>query len=194
MATRDQSIDKLLDQLAKALNGTIHRVDWDPQVLPDKRIAQTGFQTTQNLGYAGPSLIGKLDERPISIEFEPAGELVVKLGYASIHWFRMVPYSFLSRLDFFSGRRVSSGNKTFDDAHIIRSDGSHELALWFSNAEILESITSLEPLIHLVLQRNLLRYRSTFDVSRLDATQILHCGEHLDSLASSVESLSGSSS
>ena len=178
-----------LEELAKALNGTVHRVDWDIKVLPDQRVVYTGLPPAANRGDIGPSVTGKLRGRSTSIELEPMGNMVIKLGCTTTRWFRIVPNSFLAQLDLFSGRRVLSGIKDFDDAFIVRGDSSQEFAVWLSSAEIRDSIVRLAPLIYLILQRGLLRYRSEFDLGQPDSARVLHKAECLDSLAVSVESL-----
>ena len=178
-----------LEEVARALSGDVHGVDQDVKVLPNQRLGYSGLPSGQYLADVGPSVLGKYKGRSVSVELEPVGEIVIKCECSFTRWFRIVPNSFLARLDVFSGRRVLSGTRDFDDFFVVRGDGSKEFAGWLSSAEIRDSVRHLAPFVHLSLERGLLTSRSRADIDALDAAPVLRAVEIVNTLAASVESL-----
>ena len=184
------TVENVLATLAEALNGTVHSVDVKIKDFTGTgRLAYTGLAKGQKLGDVGPSVTGTIEDRSVSVEFEPMGMLVVKCQCWGSHRFRVARNSFLARLDVLSGRRVRLGT-ALDDRFVVRSGGGEEFAEWLSSEEIRRLLITLAPMVHLILGRGLLKYRSVVDLDRLDSSAVLDTVANLCALAASAESLS----
>lgn len=164
----------ICDELARKLNGSARRIEG--------RILFT-------IGEVGYSVIGKLEERPIIVDLEAYGEMLIRIDCNTIYKFQILPNTFVSRINLLKRRRVFLGDKGFDDKFVVRSNFSQKLTEWLMHTEIRESIVNLSPFIHLMFEKGLLRYRSKFNFDQPNTAEIIGKAEILNTIAASLESL-----
>ena len=164
----------ICDELARKLTGAVHRIE-----------GRIFFK----IGEAGYSVIGKLEERPVIIDLEAYGEVLIRIDCNTTYMFQILPNTFFSRFDFLLRQRVFVGEQDFDNKFVVHSNYSQKITEWLMNTEIRESIASLAPFIHLMFKKGLLRYRSKFNVDEPDRAKIINKIEILDTIAASLESL-----
>ena len=184
------TVENVLATLAEALDGTVHSVGVElKDITGTGRVAFAGLPMGQKLGDVGPYVTGTVEDRSVTVEFEPMGRMAVKCQCWGSHRFRVAPSSFLSRLDILSGRRVRLGT-AFDDRFVVRGSGVEAFTKWLSSEEVRDLLISLAPMVHLILERGLLKYRAVADVDRLDPSAVLDAVASLCALATSAEALS----
>lgn len=190
----DPEVANLLSVLAETLHGTTDTLEWDSQPTPDGWLGERGLHPTDTFGEAGPSVVGRFEGRPASVEIEPLGELVIKVRCGAAVWLRLVLNRLAARLDVFGGPRVLTGVYSLDQAFVLRGAPAEPLRRWLAAAATRPALEGIQPFVSLRHERTLLTLRAPVQSERLSASVVVGALAHVCALAAALESLAPSPS
>ena len=132
------------------------------------------------------SIIGKFGGRAVAVDIQPWGEISIKYDCNTTYRFQIRPNSFLARISLIAAKRISTGDKEFDESLLVRTN-YREISTWLARREIREIIASLKPFSELAVRKNLLQYYSKVELDKPRTDEITTKLNILNNIAASLE-------
>ena len=132
-------------------------------------------------------LVGVHRKRTFSLTLYSSGETTVTVACRSGCRLKISSSTLLARFNFLMGRKIKTGNDSFDRKYVVRIQGRQDIFGFLQRSDVMETILYLMPFYLMNTEPETISLRREFDYHSIRAGTLLELLERTVDLANQIE-------